>query len=436
MTKMNANAKHMKQTARKSNKGLIVAVALAGVLAQVAGTTSATKTAAAKQSEAKPETGKAETKKASATKKSETKPTEKSSAKKAEAKKEVAKPAVKKAEAKPAAKQTAKKTEEKPAAKPAAKTAEAKPASKPTTKKAEAKPATKKAEAKPAAKSATKSAAQQVQKQAPKQAEAKSDCGLQAKISREECIRKACAHVGAGGQAKGPALNVTARQVTGGGTVYYVVELDLGDVHYAVQVDAIDGGVISADQVHAGTRTLLDEQGNPVEGTEQPADDVQTVKKANSATPATPTETKKVEEAKPEAPKAEAPKAEETKPEEAKSEKAKTEGAKQADAAKTNANKGNGLQAQISRDECIKKACAHVGAGGQAKGPAKNVTAKQVTGGGTVYYVVELDLGDVHYSVQVDAIDGSIISADQVHAGKRVLLDKQANPVEGTEQEA
>ena len=278
MTKMNANAKHMKQTARKSNKGRIVAVALAGVLAmggvagavcvaglgkmptqapvaaQVAGTTSATKTAAAKQSEAKPETGKAETKKASATKKSETKPTEKSSAKKAEAKKEVAKPAVKKAEAKPAAKQTAKKTEEKPAAKPAAKTAEAKPASKPTTKKAEAKPA-----------------AQQVQKQAPKQAEAKSDCGLQAKISREECIRKACAHVGAGGQAKGPALNVTARQVTGGGTVYYVVELDLGDVHYSVQVDAIDGSIISADQVHAGKRVLLDKQANPVEGTEQEA---------------------------------------------------------------------------------------------------------------------------------------------------------------------
>jgi hypothetical protein len=216
MTKMNANAKHMKQTARKSNKGRIVAVALAGVLAmggvagavcvaglgkmptqapvaaQVAGTTSATKTAAAKQSEAKP-------------------------------------------------------------------------ASKPTTKKAEAKPA-----AKPAAqKSAIKPAAQQVQKQAPKQAEAKSDCGLQAKISREECIRKACAHVGAGGQAKGPALNVTARQVTGGGTVYYVVELDLGDVHYSVQVDAIDGGVISADQIHAGKRVLLDKQANPVEGTEQ-----------------------------------------------------------------------------------------------------------------------------------------------------------------------
>jgi hypothetical protein len=54
--------------------------------------------------------------------------------------------------------------------------------------------------------------------------------------------------------------------------VYYSVELDLGDVHYSVQVDAIDGGVISSDQVFAGTRTLLDNEGNPVEGTEQPAE--------------------------------------------------------------------------------------------------------------------------------------------------------------------
>ena len=48
------------------------------------------------------------------------------------------------------------------------------------------------------------------------------------------------------------------------------VELDLGDVHYSVTVDATNGHVIGADQTHAGTRTLLDEQGNPVEGTEWP----------------------------------------------------------------------------------------------------------------------------------------------------------------------
>jgi hypothetical protein len=65
-----------------------------------------------------------------------------------------------------------------------------------------------------------------------------------------------------------------------------------------------------------------------------------------------------------------------------------------------------------------------------------NVSAKKVVGGGTIYYAVELDLGDVHYSVQVDAIGGDVISADQVHAGTRMLLDKQGNLIEGTEQEA
>ena len=94
---------------------------------------------------------------------------------------------------------------------------------------------------------------------------------MEAKVSREQCIAIACAHVGAGGAAKGEAMNVKARgPVEGGGTVYYEVELDLGDVHYSVTVDATDGHVIGADQTHAGTRTLLDSEGNPVEGTEWP----------------------------------------------------------------------------------------------------------------------------------------------------------------------
>ena len=64
-------------------------------------------------------------------------------------------------------------------------------------------------------------------------------------------------------------MNVSAQgPITGGGTVYYQVELDLGDVHYCVTVDAVEGNVIGADQTHAGTRTLLDSEGNPVEGTE------------------------------------------------------------------------------------------------------------------------------------------------------------------------
>ena len=105
------------------------------------------------------------------------------------------------------------------------------------------------------------------QQQAQPQAEQNS--GLEAKVSREQCIAIACAHVGAGGAAKGEAMNVKAQgPITGGGTVYYQVELDLGEVHYCVTVDAVEGNVIGADQTHAGTRTLLDSEGNPVEGTE------------------------------------------------------------------------------------------------------------------------------------------------------------------------
>jgi hypothetical protein len=43
-------------------------------------------------------------------------------------------------------------------------------------------------------------------------------------------------------------------------------------VHYTVNVDAIDGNVIGADSVHAGTRMLLDENGVEIEGTETPAE--------------------------------------------------------------------------------------------------------------------------------------------------------------------
>ena len=100
-----------------------------------------------------------------------------------------------------------------------------------------------------------------------------SETGMEAKVSREQCIAIACAHVGAGGAAKGEAQNVKARgPVTGGGTVYYEVELDLGDVHYSVTVDATSGNVIGADQTHAGTRVLLDKDGNVEEGTEWPVD--------------------------------------------------------------------------------------------------------------------------------------------------------------------
>ena len=152
--------------------------------------------------------------------------------------------------------------------------AEAKQAEKPAQQQAQAQPA--KAEAKPAQQAQpAKTAKQQAQPQQPAKQQAQPQAeqapGTEAQVSREQCIAIACAHVGAGGAAKGEAQNVRARgPVTGGGTVYYEVELDLGDVHYGVTVDATDGHVIGADQTHAGTRTLLDEQGNPVEGTEWP----------------------------------------------------------------------------------------------------------------------------------------------------------------------
>ena len=139
-----------------------------------------------------------------------------------------------------------------------------------TPAKAEAKQAEKPAQqqAQPAQQQQAQPAKQQARQQAA-QPQAEQSSGLEAKVSREQCIAIACAHVGAGGAAKGEAMNVKAQgPITGGGTVYYQVELDLGEVHYCVTVDAVEGNVIGADQTHAGTRTLLDSEGNPVEGTE------------------------------------------------------------------------------------------------------------------------------------------------------------------------
>ena len=248
MTRTNNDARHMNQYASNNNgmRGRIVAIALAGVLA-VGGVAGAVCAAGL---------GKAPNQAPVAAQIVTTRP-----ATKAASTQKVAK--TKKAEAKKAT-ETKKAAEAKQAeaVKPAAKQAEA-------TKQA-APAATKQAEAvKPAAKQAAPAATKQAETKAPT---ANADgSGLEAKISREDCIAKACAHVGAGGQAKGEAKNVTAKKVVGGGTVYYSVELDLGDVHYCVQVDAIDGDIIGSDQVHAGTRTLLGSEGNPIEGTAQEA---------------------------------------------------------------------------------------------------------------------------------------------------------------------
>ena len=101
-----------------------------------------------------------------------------------------------------------------------------------------------------------------------------SNSGTEAKYSKDDCISIATKWAGAGGQAKGEALNVSARgPIEGGGTTYYVVEFNLGEVHYEVQVDAIQGDVISGSQTFNGTQQLLDrEDATPVEGTEQPAE--------------------------------------------------------------------------------------------------------------------------------------------------------------------
>lgn len=98
--------------------------------------------------------------------------------------------------------------------------------------------------------------------------------GMTANYGAESCIQIACDYAGAGGQAKGSAMNVSCSDlITGGGTLYYVVDFDLGDVHYNVQVDAVDGNVISGSETFNGTEQLLDEEGDPVPNTEQPADD-------------------------------------------------------------------------------------------------------------------------------------------------------------------
>ena len=98
-----------------------------------------------------------------------------------------------------------------------------------------------------------------------------SDDGTTAKYSKDDCIAIATKWAGAGGQAKGEALNVTSRgPVEGGGTTYYVVEFNLGDVHYEVQVDALSGKVISGDATHMGTTNPIDENGDVMDASALP----------------------------------------------------------------------------------------------------------------------------------------------------------------------
>lgn len=93
-----------------------------------------------------------------------------------------------------------------------------------------------------------------------------------------------------------------------------------------------------------------------------------------------------------------------------------------------------GTELAYSSDDAIQIATTAMGAGGQAKGQANNVTVSGPTeGGGTTYYVVEFDLGDVHYSVNVDATDGHVYNATQVFNGQQMAVEDDGTPIEGTE---
>ena len=93
--------------------------------------------------------------------------------------------------------------------------------------------------------------------------------GFKPNFSKDQCTQIALDAMGAGGQAKGEAANVsTSDLITGGGTIYYKVEFDLGDAHYEVQVDAISGGVIGASEVFGGIENLLDANGNVISSRE------------------------------------------------------------------------------------------------------------------------------------------------------------------------
>ena len=240
MTKVNKQAKHMSQTASRSNarngKAKIVALAITGVLA-IGGVGAVCVAGLGKspgQAPVAAQTAMAQ---------------------------------------KPGTKATTRGTTQRATTKPSRQTT--KPAQQQTSKPAQqtTKPTQQQQTTKPAPQPAPQQQSQTPAPSSDSQNSGSSNNGLEVKVSREGAIAMACDHVGAGGQAKGEAQNVTANgPITGGGTIYYVVELDLGDVHYTVTVDAVDGNVINADQVHAGTRTLLDENGDPQEGTEQPVD--------------------------------------------------------------------------------------------------------------------------------------------------------------------
>lgn len=86
--------------------------------------------------------------------------------------------------------------------------------------------------------------------------------------------------------------------------------------------------------------------------------------------------------------------------------------------------------AGFSRDACVANALASVGAGDSATNVS---TSDLITGGGTEYYLVEFDLDDTHFRVQVDAFDGTIIDVTESVDGYALNYDDEGNVINTTE---
>lgn len=102
---------------------------------------------------------------------------------------------------------------------------------------------------------------QNTQQQSTQQEEQTSSEGF----SKSDCTYNALASVG----ASGSATNVTTSdRITGGGTDYYIVEFDLSEAHYRVQVDAYDGTVIDVTESVDGVARNYDDEGNIISYTD------------------------------------------------------------------------------------------------------------------------------------------------------------------------
>lgn len=93
-----------------------------------------------------------------------------------------------------------------------------------------------------------------------------------------------------------------------------------------------------------------------------------------------------------------------------------------------NDNDGDGFEEYFGKEECMQIATDAMGAGGQATGPANDLESSDlITGGGTKYYLVEYNLGEAHYCVKVDAIDGIVLEIVETIDGIENTYDADHN---------